>query len=526
MRAARSPGRSARGRRSRRRPAAAGWRRARRVGPAAGGRARGAPRPAGSADPRRRAPCSRGRRARSSSRSAWRSAASRTARCWAITASCGFGSTSTGTRRATRPGRPAPAVRENRGRNSAGVDRERLQRVAPLAPDEPVGLGGFVDGRDRCVEVDVLGRGVADAGKPTASSSARETRSPSPPSASTASAVSPSDGRARTTATSRTSTADDRDRDADHRRRLERDEPGDRPQDASATTTAARAIQARRTMRRSHSRRRCGRSVARSASSDGSSGPVSDWRGSGGMTAPLRDRRRRARRRRSAEADGCGRSSSAVLGGTRAPRRSRQRRVGETAWTDRNRKMTDRTSQVTTLFGHSASRVGPNGCGRLDDVVDGRRSRDHARRRRWHDDIRPRRTPLLGDRPAPGRASERRRCPLKTTPSLRRDEAGHDAAPAAAERGLGAAQDVGLGDERVEVGEDRRCADAERSGRRLPLSSKRPIACQKTRTKTVPMVMARTPKIVIAVAAVVRLTRLEHSSPNAPSPSAVTIRTM
>ena len=37
--------------------------------------------------------------------------------------------------------------------------------------------------------------------------------------------------------------------------------------------------------------------------------------------------------------------------------------------------------------------------------------------------------------------------------------------------------------------------------------------------------MARTPKIVIAVAAWVRLTRLEQNSPNEPSPRAVTIRT-
>ena len=61
---------------------------------------------------------------------------------------------------------------------------------------------------------------------------------------------------------------------------------------------------------------------------------------------------------------------------------------------------------------------------------------------------------------------------------------------------------------------------------RLPLSSNAPIAAQKTRTKTVPMVTARTPKIVIAVAAVVRLTRLEHSSPNEPSPRAVATSTM
>jgi hypothetical protein len=45
------------------------------------------------------------------------------------------------------------------------------------------------------------------------------------------------------------------------------------------------------------------------------------------------------------------------------------------------------------------------------------------------------------------------------------------------------------------------------------------------RMNTDPIVMARTPKIVMAVAAWVRRTRLEQKSPNAPSPRAVTIRT-
>ena len=40
------------------------------------------------------------------------------------------------------------------------------------------------------------------------------------------------------------------------------------------------------------------------------------------------------------------------------------------------------------------------------------------------------------------------------------------------------------------------------------------------------MVTDRTPKIVMAVAAVVRLTRLEHSRPNEPSPSAAAMSTM
>ena len=63
-------------------------------------------------------------------------------------------------------------------------------------------------------------------------------------------------------------------------------------------------------------------------------------------------------------------------------------------------------------------------------------------------------------------------------------------------------------------------------GRRFPVASNEPIACQKTSRKTVPIVIARTPKIVIAVDAVVRLTRLEQSRPNEPRPRAVTISTM
>ncbi len=61
--------------------------------------------------------------------------------------------------------------------------------------------------------------------------------------------------------------------------------------------------------------------------------------------------------------------------------------------------------------------------------------------------------------------------------------------------------------------------------RRTPLLSVGRIACQKISTNTDPIVMASTPKIVIAVAAWVRRTRLEQNSPNAPIPRAVTIRT-
>src|SRR6478736_5431275 len=56
---------------------------------------------------------------------------------------------------------------------------------------------------------------------------------------------------------------------------------------------------------------------------------------------------------------------------------------------------------------------------------------------------------------------------------------------------------------------------------RLPLLSNVPIAAQNASTKIVPIVTVRTPKIVIAVAAVVRRTMLEQNNPNDPSPMAV-----
>ena len=57
-------------------------------------------------------------------------------------------------------------------------------------------------------------------------------------------------------------------------------------------------------------------------------------------------------------------------------------------------------------------------------------------------------------------------------------------------------------------------------------SSDEPIACQKTSRNSVPMLRNRTANTLIAMAAWVRLTRLDASSPSAPKPSAVTISTM
>ncbi len=43
-------------------------------------------------------------------------------------------------------------------REQGGSSPQRLQRVAPLSPDEAVGLGGLVDCRDRGIQVEVVGR--------------------------------------------------------------------------------------------------------------------------------------------------------------------------------------------------------------------------------------------------------------------------------------------------------------------------------------------------------------------------------
>ena len=107
--------------------------------------------------------------------------------------------------------------------------------------------------------------------------------------------------------------------------------------------SAARAIQPRRTRRRSHSRRRCGASArphrdqlpgpaVRSGRRAGRAGRPAQVRPVAPGDAAVRRRTAgviRPRPRRSAR-----------------PRRSRQRRVGDTNWTDSSRKTTASTSQA------------------------------------------------------------------------------------------------------------------------------------------------------------------------------------
>ena len=126
-------------------------------------------------------------------------------------------------------------------------------------------------------------------------------------------------------------------------------------------------------------------------------------RGSGGTTgrgsrpAPRRDATERA---------GAGRIRRRPRR-VAAPRRRRQRRVGDTNWTDSSRKTTDRTSQATTLFGQNASRRDPE----RDDV--GRHDEPAAARRR-------RRRPLR--RPGASRSgpAERRPAPRRSSTGIGR----------------------------------------------------------------------------------------------------------
>ena len=129
---------------------------------------------------------------------------------------------------------------------------------------------------------------------------------------------------------------------------------------SSATTIAASAIHVRRTIRRSHSRRRCGTRPDRIARSVGSSGPSIALRGSGGTREPARPRGGAKHGRESG-------AHQAPLRGRR--NRSRQRRVGETSWTDTAIRIADRMSHEATLRGQKALRATPNCCTGITSAV-------------------------------------------------------------------------------------------------------------------------------------------------------------
>ncbi len=228
---------------------------------------------------------------------------------------------------------------------------------------------------------------------------------------------------------------------------------------SSATTIAARAIHARRTMRRSHSRRRWGRSALRTASSVRvqrsvqlrHADPAARLVGCARAARPLRQASARRRGIRTRLSTG------------RAPRRSRQRRVGETNWTERMRKTTDRTSQATTVLGQIVSAVRPERHDVVDDDRTLARDDDHAAREPA--------ALTYGDR----RSGDGRRdhAAAAGVDAVGEDDAvlvEHERVPEPAvvpERVLRGAQgigrgDLGLGEERVQIGQGTRgwCPDS------------------------------------------------------------------
>ena len=220
-----------------------------------------------------------------SMRSACWAAASRICRCWAMTAFCGFGSRTTGARKSIATRAAAAGRRDIRGRNNAEGTVRKADSASWRCRRTNRSVSIASSTARPCSRPSAPARtGPAEAGNPTASSSALDTRSPSLASASMASAVSPTRGRARTPAISRATSpktgiaapGTGADSNGANRASVHRT--------SSATTTAASAIHARRTRRRSHSRRRCGSRDACSARSTGSRSPARADFGSGGMT--------------------------------------------------------------------------------------------------------------------------------------------------------------------------------------------------------------------------------------------------
>ena len=393
--------------------------------------------------------------ATSSIRCACRSASWRIGGSRAITESCGLGRSSAGTISApasieTRAGRAA-----KRGRNRFAGRRARSarERIAPLAADEPPLGRDEVEVSpcdvERRLVVRACGRGRRRASRPR-TPARRRAASPVPPSASTAIAVSPTVGPHADRGDQQRDQPEHRDRGRVQRRARDRpDALGDRHGEHADGHAPPGRTRPRRTTRRSHRRRRCG----------GEPGPDAE-------RAPD-PARRRAIRAGSAGTNtaSCPRVGAAGAALQQSPRhqvslrvgrrrgrgrRSRQRRVGVTSWTDRTMRMSDSTSQAVSAL--RPVRVA------LDAELD-RPVVDLPRRCSGRPDGRPR--------------------------TGRRTVGDHPDDPAVvAEPGLGAADHVGLGGERVEPQErpgrpplerldERSRSAADRAGR-PPVRHRRP----------------------------------------------------
>ncbi len=384
--------------------------------------------------------------ARSSRRSACRSAAASTWRCWAMTASCGFGMRRTGTSSSARhdegDGRALRQPRLEQGRRGA-AQRAQAHRRA--------GVGR--SGRSRPRHLRIVGRALPDRQARRSPGTPRRVparsrrgrrggprRRPRAPSRR-------GSGRARTTATSRTSAPT-----------IGMATPPIGAHGSGTTratvqsTSSATAIAGQGQPGAPHDasdpeRRRCGPSAVRTAVRVGSSGPSTTARGSAGTTSGARRSDRshdRSRRGQDPHQTASGLGSGRAGGGGASAGWARR-----TGWRSAGRRPTG-SSQVSDGL---AARSCP---ARRRTRVTSAIARDPARPRRPRlpstGDARPYRD--VGRR---DRASHRRRLvDVRRTRPSRRDWARcwRGLPQDAATEGLGPAEDVGLGEERVDVGDD------------------------------------------------------------------------
>ncbi len=214
----------------------------------------------------------------SSMRSAWRSASSRTSRFCAITRSIGFGRRIAGSTSAVAMSAASAGRRATRGRNRPGsIARRRPSASRRWRRTKRASASAMSNAPSTAIESSSEpSAGPAAAGMAPAKARAEATASPAPPSASTARAVSPSVGRTRTTRTRRTSAPTTGMATAMSGACSMGSSRWAIASRSSATATAAATYHARRTDRRSHSRRRCVARPARISVRAGSSAMPSD----------------------------------------------------------------------------------------------------------------------------------------------------------------------------------------------------------------------------------------------------------
>ena len=302
---------------------------------------------------------------------------------WAMTRSCGFGITMTGTMRSAAIAIAMAGRWARRGlKRPAGAMRIEAQRVGALASHESIGLLGVRSVRGRLVgrrRVRRSGRrreggrqfeGARDAVAEAGLAIDRQRRFADP-------GPGPDDGH---------EPRQDPDGRDDGRRDGspgDRDEPGDRPEDefrdedgrqgeprASHDATHPQPL-AIRAQRRDHGRQG---GIQRTFDDEAGIGRHHD--GCLGLSGGS-----------PGQAGRHPHQSASGLGTGDGPRRRRQRRVGETNWTDRSRKTSARNDHAMTVFSQMDSLVDPKAATRL----------------RWQDVARDRPVDGDHDRPAFGR---------------------------------------------------------------------------------------------------------------------------